>query len=64
MSSLVVHESVTCPYCWERIVIAVDTTVPEQQYVEDCSVCCGPIVFTCTAVEGRVLGIELAPESE
>ena len=64
MSSLVVNESVTCPHCWERIVVSVDTSVPEQQYVEDCSVCCRPMVVTCTAAEGRVVDIALAPESE
>ncbi|MBN1237295.1 MAG: CPXCG motif-containing cysteine-rich protein [Gammaproteobacteria bacterium] len=63
MSSLIVNEAVTCPHCWERIVVAVDTSVPQQQYVEDCSVCCRPIVVTCTCVEGSVTDITLEPES-
>jgi hypothetical protein len=37
--------SVTCPYCWETLEIVVDLSVPEQRYVEDCSVCCQPIVI-------------------
>jgi len=39
----IVSESITCPYCWERIEISLDLSVPEQQYVEDCFVCCRPI---------------------
>lgn len=35
--------SITCPYCWESIVILTDPSVPEQEYVEDCQVCCNPI---------------------
>lgn len=34
---------VACPYCGERIVVEVDVSVPQQEYVEDCSVCCRPI---------------------
>jgi hypothetical protein len=63
MSDLIVNQSVTCPYCWERIGVAVDTSVPEQQYVEDCSVCCRPIVVTCTAADGHVIGIDVTAES-
>ena len=34
-----------CPYCGEVIEILVDQSLPEQEYVEDCQVCCRPIVF-------------------
>jgi hypothetical protein len=36
--------AVTCPYCGEHIELIVDLSVPQQEYVEDCSVCCRPIV--------------------
>lgn len=32
-----------CPYCGERIELAVDASGGDQQYVEDCQVCCRPI---------------------
>jgi hypothetical protein len=36
----------TCPTCGESIVIPLDPTAgPEQQYVEDCPVCCNPNVI-------------------
>jgi hypothetical protein len=36
--------SVQCPYCWEILEIQIDTTLGGQEYVEDCSVCCHPIL--------------------
>jgi hypothetical protein len=40
---------VYCPYCGEIIEIVVDLSVDHQEYVEDCSVCCRPIVMEVTA---------------
>jgi len=41
------HETlrITCPYCWQELEIQVDPSVPEQSYVEDCEVCCRPILL-------------------
>ncbi len=35
-----------CPCCGETIDVLVDCSVSEQEYVEDCSVCCRPIVIS------------------
>lgn len=37
--------TVQCPYCWESIEIVVDLSLGEQEYIEDCSVCCHPITL-------------------
>ena len=37
--------AITCPYCWEIISIEVDDSALPAQYVEDCSVCCRPILI-------------------
>ncbi len=34
---------IDCPYCGEQIEILADSSIPEQSYIEDCSVCCRPI---------------------
>jgi hypothetical protein len=34
---------VACPYCGEVITLFVDDSAGEQDYVEDCQVCCRPI---------------------
>lgn len=39
---------VQCPYCWESFELVVDGSVPQQEYIEDCEVCCRPIVLLVT----------------
>jgi hypothetical protein len=34
-----------CPYCGESLEITVDTSVGQQDYIDDCQVCCKPIQF-------------------
>ena len=40
------EKSVSCPYCGETITVLIDGSLPEQEYVEDCQVCCRPIVIS------------------
>ena len=47
---------ISCPYCGESISVLVDDSVPEQSYVEDCQVCCRPIVLDVTVdLDGDVV---------
>jgi hypothetical protein len=47
--------TVICPYCGEANEIAVDAGGgAEQDYVEDCQVCCRPYRATITYTGGRV----------
>lgn len=34
-----------CPYCGEPVEAVLDLSAGDQQYIEDCPVCCRPIVF-------------------
>ena len=43
-------KQINCPYCWESIEILVDPSVDEQDYIEDCEVCCRPIRFLVRVV--------------
>jgi hypothetical protein len=36
---------IQCPYCWQTINVLIDCSVEIQEYIEDCQVCCRPIVF-------------------
>jgi hypothetical protein len=63
-TDLIVYRSITCPSCWQDIDVALDLSVPEQQYVEDCSVCCRPIVIHCRAENGALLSVSAAAENE
>jgi hypothetical protein len=44
--------AIQCPYCWESIEILVDCTVDEQEYTEDCQVCCRPIIISVQLDDG------------
>ncbi len=35
-----------CPYCGEYQMILVDTSDSGSEYIEDCQVCCRPIIMT------------------
>lgn len=37
---------VSCPYCGEPIEVVVDPSEDAQNYIEDCSVCCRPMVLS------------------
>jgi hypothetical protein len=36
---------IRCPYCGESITVLIDVSPGEQEYVEDCEVCCRPMVL-------------------
>jgi hypothetical protein len=43
MPSLSDSRALECPYCGEEVEVAVDGVgAGEEQYVEDCPVCCRP----------------------
>ena len=46
-----------CPYCFAHISMLLDTSVPEQSYIEDCEVCCNPIEvqFAVDATQQEVI---------
>ncbi len=39
------EKTISCPYCGEAISVLIDSSFPDQHYVEDCQVCCRPIVL-------------------
>jgi hypothetical protein len=39
---------IDCPYCGERLDLLIDASVSEQEYIEDCRVCCRPILLHVT----------------
>ena len=55
---------ISCPYCGETITILVDDSLPEQQYVEDCQVCCRPIVLSVTVDSDGDFAVVATAENE
>ena len=57
-------KTISCPYCGEHIDILVDGSLPEQEYVEDCQVCCRPIVLSVTVGVGGDAAVMARGENE
>jgi len=45
MINQIIEVASQCPYCWEEITLLVDASIENQEYIEDCEVCCRPIDF-------------------
>ena len=47
------NREISCPYCGESIEVLIDDSVSENDYFEDCSVCCRPIrILLSSGFEG------------
>ena len=47
-----------CPYCGESITMLLDLSEPDQEYVEDCEVCCNPIGLHVRARRGALVDFD------
>jgi len=59
-----IEKTITCPYCGENINLLVDGSVPEQSYVEDCQVCCRPMVVSVSADPDGDISVDARSENE
>jgi len=57
-------ELIQCPYCGESFEVSIDCSIPEQQYIEDCQVCCRPISFDITIDTSGELMVNVRHENE
>lgn len=56
---------ISCPYCGEPFNTSVDCSAGDQDYIEDCHVCCQPIEFTVIAnIESGLENIEVKRNDE
>ena len=58
------EQAIDCPHCGERITVLVDTSVAEQQYIEDCQVCCRPIAVRAEVHADGAARLWVAHEDE
>lgn len=55
---------VLCPYCGESIELTVDCSIAEQEYIEDCFVCCRPITLRVNVSEDGHADVIALSENE
>jgi Cysteine-rich CPXCG len=56
--------SIDCPYCGESIEISVDCSVENQNYIEDCQVCCRPMDVTVAVDEEGTPNVKASMEDD
>lgn len=56
--------NISCPYCGEPISILLDGSVEEQEYIEDCQVCCKPITLHVQVSGDGVCMVDARDENE
>ena len=49
---------IDCPYCWENQLKMVDPSIKNQNFIEDCEVCCNPIDFQISIENNEVIFIQ------
>ena len=52
------EEYFDCPHCWENQLKMVDPSVKNQNFIEDCEVCCNPIDFQISIENNEVIFIQ------
>lgn len=58
------EHDIDCPYCGEVIGLLIDCSVEQQQYTEDCQVCCSPILLSVTSTsDGELINVDAVQEN-
>ncbi len=58
------EKSIACPYCGETSEVLIDSTDLDQQYIEDCQICCKPIIFLISKDPEGELEVRVYSEDE
>ena len=58
------EQAVSCPYCGEVIDVLIDHQEAGHQYIEDCQVCCKPIIFSVAVDSMGNLFVSVRDENE
>ena len=65
MSTLLEDVEICCPYCGETFVTSIDCSAGDQDYIEDCYVCCRPISFRIECdPEGELVNVHTQREND
>jgi hypothetical protein len=59
MNLLQGHDA-TCPHCGETITLTLDLSVA-QTYIEDCPVCCRPMLVAYATADGELDTLSVDP---
>lgn len=55
---------IDCPYCGETIDVLIDSSIRSQRYIEDCQVCCRPIMLSVRVDEDGAAQVGASAEND
>lgn len=64
MTASIFDTQIQCPYCWEQLDVIIENCGEDQQYVEDCQVCCRPINFHIIVNEYQKVQVNVFTDDE
>ena len=59
--NLIQGHDATCPHCGESINLTLDLSVAAQSYIEDCPVCCRPMLISYSSSDGELEDLRVEP---
>ena len=60
-----IETSAHCPYCGEPITLLIDGSLSHSSYIEDCEVCCQPMVIEAGIdIDGELEFLHIRSEDE
>lgn len=63
MAGQLLEQQAHCPYCDAPLTLLVDESAGDQQYTEDCHVCCQPILVQVHEDMDGHFSVNLAQEN-
>ena len=58
------ERSISCPYCGESLKVLLDASDLDEEYIEDCQVCCKPITFLVSEDTDGELNVRVYSEDD
>lgn len=59
-----IEKAIYCPYCGESITVLINNEEIGQEYIEDCQVCCKPIILSLSESINGDLSISVRDENQ
>ena len=56
--------SVQCPYCGEIMDLEIDCSIGDQEFMEDCPVCCKPVTIAIMISDNGISSVDARPEDD
>ena len=49
-----------CPHCWQNHLKMIDSSIINQQFVEDCETCCNPLEFIISVNDNLIESFDVS----